>query len=55
MDRCWPQLLQNSFSPKAFMGNIVIWGFVRVAQSCNLSEIAAGRELPQVPFLLNNV
>lgn len=54
MDRCWPQLLQNGFSPKAFLGDIVILGFVRVAQ-CNLSEITAGRERPQVPFLLNNV
>lgn len=52
MDRCWPQLLQNGFSPKPFLGDVVILGFVRVAQ-CILSEIMAGRELPRVPFLLN--
>lgn len=53
MDRCWPQLLQNGFSPKAFLGDIVILGFVRVAQ-CNLSD--HGRKgATTIPFLLNNV
>lgn len=44
MDRCWPQLYK-SFSPKAFLGDSVILGFVRVVQYIP-SEIMAGRELP---------
>lgn len=40
-------------------GDIVIFGFVnqevRVTPRPNLSEIMAGKELPQAPFLLSNV
>lgn len=58
MDGFWSQLLQSGFfSPETFLRDIVTFlGFVnqvRVAQCCNLSEIVAGKELPQVPFLLN--